>query len=212
MYMEIAVLPVSMFETNCYLVYDKNKGEGAIIDPGDEAERINAEIDRLGFMPKMILLTHGHGDHIGAVEDLKNKYFIPVYAGEGAAAAIEASNEHFPAMFGVTISCPPPDHTLTEGGTVTIGSETLTTIQTPGHSPGGVCFHSGSILFCGDTLFFHSIGRTDLPGGNHAQLIDSIKTKILTLPDETICYPGHGPSTTIAQERRYNPFLTGNPF
>lgn len=210
--MEIAALAVSMFETNCYLVYDKNSCEGAVLDPGDEADRIMAEIDRAGFTPKMILLTHGHGDHIGGVGEIRDKYKIPIYAGQGEDKVIESSNTHFPAMFGVEVSCPPPDHLLAEGDEISIGSETMSVIATPGHSPGGICFYNEGILFCGDTLFFNSIGRTDLPGGNHKLLIDVIKKKLLVLPDDTICYPGHGPATTIAQERQYNPFLTGGLF
>lgn len=210
--MEIAALAVSMFETNCYLVYDDKSAEGVIIDPGDEADRISAEIKRMGFTPGMILLTHGHGDHIGGVEDLKKEYEIPIYAGKGAEMLIEASNKNFSAMFGVDVSCPPPDHILDDGDSISFGSETLAVISTPGHSPEGICFNAGNILFCGDTLFQNSIGRTDLPGGNHKQLIDSIKKKLLVLPDETTCYPGHGPATTIGQERVYNPFLTGKLF
>ncbi len=209
--MKIAPLVVSMFESNCFLVYAET-GEGVIIDPGDEADRIIAEIDRLGFMPQMILLTHGHGDHIGAVGELKDKYGIEVLVGKGDEELIEMSNKNFGAMYGVEISCPPPDRFLADGDTVTFGDEQLKVIATPGHSPGGVCFYSGEVLICGDTLFSNSIGRTDLPGGNHAQLIDSIKQKLLILPDETICYPGHGPETTIAHERQYNPFLTGKMF
>jgi len=210
--MEIRALAVSMFETNCYLIYDEKTGEGAVIDPGDEADRIIAEIDQAGFTPKMILLTHGHGDHIGGVEEIMAKYNIPLYAGQGEEKIIESSNKHFPAMFGIEVSCPQPDHLISEGDKITVGSETLSVIVTPGHSPGGVCFLNDKVLFCGDTLFFNSIGRTDLPGGSHSVLIDAIKKKLLVLPEDTICYPGHGPATTIGQERQYNPFLTGNFF
>jgi hydroxyacylglutathione hydrolase len=207
--MEITTLAVSMFETNCHLVYDKAAGEGVIIDPGDEADRIEDEIARLGFRATAILLTHGHGDHIGAVAALKRKLSIPVVAGTRAEQMIMFSNKHFSAMFGVSVSCPPPDRFLGEGDTVPFGSVSLGVISTPGHSPEGVCFSAPGVVFCGDTLFCGSIGRTDLPGGDFEQLIDAITAKLLVLPDETICYPGHGPTTTIGEERRCNPFLTG---
>lgn len=210
--MEIHGLAVSMFETNCYLAYDGTAGEGIIIDPGDEADRIAAEIERLRFRPTVILLTHGHGDHIGGVAELKERYGIPMYAGRGAEATVVLSNQNFPAMFGVSVFCPEPDRLLAEGEKVSFGNEALAVIHTPGHSPGGVCFQSGKVLFCGDTLFCNSVGRTDLPGSNHDHLIASIRQKLLVLPDDTICYPGHGPTTTIGQERRYNPFITGKYF
>lgn len=205
--MEIATLPVGMFETNCYLLFDKMTGEGAIVDPGEEADRICDEISRLGFAPGKILLTHAHGDHIGAVEEMKTRYDIPLYAGYGAEQTVKMSNQSFGAMFGVEINCPPPDHLLGDGDTVTIGTETISVIQTPGHSPEGVCLYTGDALFCGDTLFFASIGRTDLPGGNYRQLIESIVKKVMILPDATICYPGHGPATTVGTEKRQNPFV-----
>ncbi len=210
--MEIATLTVSMFETNCYLVHDGKTGAGIIIDPGDGAERIIDEIKRLDITPEAILLTHGHGDHIGAVQALKDQFNIPLRAGRGADAMIEMSRKNFPAMYGVDISCPQPDTLLVDGETVIFGEEELTVIATPGHSPEGICLYTPGILFCGDTLFFNSVGRTDLPGGNHEQMIAAIKEKLLALPDDTICYPGHGPSTTIGQERHYNPFLTGKLF
>jgi hydroxyacylglutathione hydrolase len=210
--MEIATLTVSLFETNCYLVYDGKNGAGVIIDPGDEAERIFDEVERLKIVPEAILLTHGHGDHIGAVEDLKEKFDNTLQAGKGAEAMIEMSRKNFPAMYNIDISCPLPDSILAEGEVVTFGDDRLIVITTPGHSPEGICFYTPGRLFCGDTLFFNSVGRTDLPGGNHEQMITMIKDKLLVLPDETICYPGHGPSTTIGQEKKYNPFLTGKLF
>lgn len=210
--MEIITLTVGMFDTNCYLVFDRKSGEGIIIDPGFEAERIAGEIQRHKVVPTAIVLTHAHGDHIGAVEELKASYGIPVMAGKGAGESIESSNKHFAAMFGIEISCPEPDRFLDDGDTVVFGDEKLTVIPTPGHSPEGICLHSEKVLFCGDTLFYGSVGRTDLPGGNHRQMIDSITQRLLVLSDHTVCYPGHGPTTTIGQERKHNPFLIGGYF
>jgi len=210
--MDIFTLVVGMFETNCYLISDPDKGEGAVIDPGDEAGRIISEIERLGLKPKMILLTHGHSDHIAAVSDILEKYDIPLYAGRGDELLLESAVENFSAMLGNPITCSPPEKLLVDGDTVSFGSITLTVLQTPGHSPGGICYYTDGIVFCGDTLFCGSIGRTDFPGCSHEQLIDSIIKKLLVLPDETVCYPGHGPVTTIGQERKINPFLTGARF
>jgi len=208
--MDIVTLTVSLFATNCYLVYDRDAGDGVIIDPGDETDRIVAEIEQCGFRPHSILLTHGHGDHIGAVQEIKDKYRIPFVAGRGAERVIKSSNKNFFAMFGMPVSCPMPDRLLADGETVPVGKASLAVIETPGHSPDGICFLWGDVLFCGDTLFYGSVGRTDLPGADHDQLINSITQRLLVLPDTTICHPGHGPSTTIGQEREHNPFLIGS--
>ncbi len=210
--MDITTLTVSMFATNCYLVQDRKTGEGIVIDPGDEAERIIGHIHRRKFKPTAIVLTHGHGDHIGAVEDVKAEFAAPVLAGRHSEEVIKSSNTEFSEAFGVQISCPMPDRYLQEKDIIPCGSQSLAVIETPGHSPGGICLYCDGILFCGDTLFENSVGRTDLPGGNHGQLLDSITQKLLVLPDETICYPGHGPVTTIGRERRHNPFLIGGIF
>jgi glyoxylase-like metal-dependent hydrolase (beta-lactamase superfamily II) len=115
-------------------------------------------------------------------------------------------------MFGFRITCPPADHVVSDRDVIRAAGMEFTVLATPGHSPGGICYYSENRLFCGDTLFNGSIGRTDLPGGNYEQLIESIERKILSLPDDIICYPGHGPRTTVGDERRSNPFLTGRRF
>lgn len=212
MKMEIITLPLGMFQTNCYLAYDKESLTGVIIDPAADADAILSTIDEAGFTPDKILLTHGHGDHVGAVEELKQKFDIPVYAGWGEEELIEMTNQTFEKMFNIPVNCPAPDHLLKDGDQVACGSYNFTVKATPGHSPGGICFYTERFLFCGDTLFEGSIGRTDLPGGNTDQLISNIKEKLLTLPIETICFPGHGPATTIGKEKMTNPFLTGGAF
>jgi len=209
---EIKTLIVSMFETNCYLVYDRAGGDGVIIDPGAEADRIISEITRLGFAPRAVLLTHGHGDHIGAVPEITSRLKLPLYAGKGEESMLASPEENLSAEIGLPVSCPPCERLLTDGEKLVFGSLAFTVLKTPGHSPGGVCYLSDQTLFCGDTLFCGSIGRTDFPGCSHKQLIASITEKLLALPDDTICYPGHGPTTTIGDERRDNPFLTGGYF
>ncbi len=210
--MEIETIVVSMFETNCYLAYDSKTKEGVIIDPGDEAERIIKKIEDIGMMPKFLLLTHGHGDHIGGVNDILEKYKIPLYAGKGEEVLLDSSEKNMSGSIGAPVTCPMPERLLADGDIIEFGSIKLAVIQTPGHSPGGVCYHSEDILYCGDTLFYGSIGRTDFPGCSHEQLIDSIIRKLMVLPDETVCYPGHGPATSIGFERKNNPFLTGGHF
>lgn len=210
--MKIETLSVGMFETNCYLVYDEQIGAGLIIDPGADAERIIEAIDRVKMKPEKIILTHGHGDHIGGVDRLITEYKIPLFVGNGDEELLVSAVSNFSANYGLEITCPAPDGLYSEGDKINFGSHSLSVLQTPGHSPGGVCYQSDGIVFCGDTLFFGSVGRTDFPGCSHDKLIQSINEKLMTLPDETICYPGHGPATTVGQERKINPFLAGGRF
>ncbi len=212
--MKLEVLVVGIFEVNCYLFWDETSNSGVIIDPGDEEERIIGRIEELGFKPKAILLTHGHGDHIVAVDAVKRKYDIPLYIGKGEENLLANPSANVSELIGHPIVAPPPDHLVEDEQLLNFGSISLRVLSTPGHSPAGVCFlnEDEGILFTGDTLFWSSIGRTDFPGSSHEQLILSIKTKILTLPDSIECFPGHGPKTTVGAERENNPFLTGNFF
>lgn len=212
--MKLEVLVVGMFEVNCYLLWDETSNSGIIIDPGDEEERIIGRIDELGFKPKAILLTHGHGDHIVAVDAVKKKYDIPLYIGKGEEELLKNPSANVSALIGHPIVAPPPDHLVEDEQLLNFGSISLRVLSTPGHSPAGVCYlyEEEGLLFTGDTLFWSSIGRTDFPGCSHEQLIESIKSKILTLPDSIECFPGHGPKTTVGAERENNPFLTGHFF
>ena len=209
--MKLEVLVVGMFEVNCYLLWDETSNSGIIIDPGDEEERIISRIEELGFKPKAILLTHGHGDHIVAVDAVKKKYDIPLYIGKGEEELLKNPSANVSALIGHPIVAPPPDHLVEDEQLLNFGSISLRVLSTPGHSPAGVCYlhEEKGLLFTGDTLFWSSIGRTDFPGSSHEQLIESIKSKILTLPDSIECFPGHGPKTTVGAERENNPFLTG---
>lgn len=210
--MKLETLVVGPFEVNCYLYYNEQNGDGVIIDPGSDQNRIAQTIEHLKITPKAILLTHGHGDHIAAVEAVKNQFDLPLYVGAGEEELLRNPSANVSAMVGHPIVAPDPDIVLTDEQVITVGSIMFRVLATPGHSPGGVCYldERQNRLFCGDTLFYGSIGRTDLPGGSLEVLLESIRSKILTLPDQIVCLPGHGPQTTVGAERVNNPFLVGD--
>ena len=211
--MKISTLVVGPFAVNCYLLWDDN-GEGVIIDPGAEKDKIIETVDKAGFSPKAILLTHGHGDHIAAVADIKEKYNIPLYIGDGEEGLLKNPSANVSAYFDQPIIAPDADFILKDEETIKFNSIEFKILSTPGHSPGGICYlnEKENLLFTGDTLFAGSIGRTDLPGCSTEKLLSSIKEKILVLPDDIICFPGHGPHTTVGTERNSNPFLVGGDF
>ena len=203
---------VGPFASNCYIVGSESNKEGIIIDPGDEAKKILKKVSDLGLDIKLIVLTHGHIDHVGALKEVKEV--------TGAEVAIHADDvQSLSGGTGFLVSIlvpglsypkpPPPDRLLNDGDSLDIGDICLEVLHTPGHTPGGICLLGEGVVFSGDTLFNYSIGRSDLPGGNYSQLMNSIHTKLLVLPDSTIVYPGHGPDTTIGAERKNNPFLSG---
>jgi len=205
--MNFQTVIVGALETNCYLVWCPETKECAVVDPGAEPERIFLEISRLGLKPVMILNTHGHLDHIGANKDMKEHYGAPLFihpADSGLLEAVQQNELRF--LLGAQDS-PPADGFLDDGQNILVGRCSLRVLHTPGHSPGSVCFLNGHFLLSGDTLFFEGVGRTDLPGGSARQLEESIRTKILTLADNLVVLPGHGPHTSIGQERSDNPFL-----
>ena len=205
---------VGPFAVNCYLLWEESTSSGLIIDPGAEAETVTYWIDALGINPKAILLTHGHGDHIAAVAKLKKQYDIPVSIGVGDEDLLANPSANISAFFDHPVVAPEPDHLVQDAQKLLIGGLHLTVMATPGHTAGGVCYleETTGRLFCGDTLFAGSIGRTDLPGGNHQQLIDSIMAKIMALPDMFVVLPGHGPQSTVGAERTSNPWLIGGSY
>lgn len=200
-------IEVGPLMVNCYVVGDA--GEGIIIDPGDEPERIMASVSKTGLDIKGIILTHGHSDHIGAVAELRKILKAPVMIHHGDSDMLVDAMANLSAVFGIPIVAGKPDKLLYGGESIAVGNLNFQVIPTGGHTPGGISLWEKSlkIVFTGDALFADSIGRTDFPNSNHDQLIRSIKTGLLTLPLETIVYPGHGPTTTIGQEKDSNPWL-----
>lgn len=205
-------IPLGSIQTNCYIVESKDK-TCLIFDPGGDGKKLLQHLNQRGLKPLAILLTHAHFDHIGAVDDVRNAYHIPVYLHKQeekwlADPALNGS-QYFTLIEPIKVK--PADHMITSEGQMKIADFAFEIFHTPGHSPGSVSYyfnHDGFVI-SGDALFQGSIGRTDLPGGNHAQLLKSIHDKLLTLPEDTYVLSGHGPATTIIDEMDSNPFLNG---
>jgi len=205
--MQIARLVVGPLQVNCYVVSDEKTKEAIVIDPGDDAEDILRLVNGKGLKVRYIVNTHAHFDHVGANKQLKDA--------TGAELLIHQEDDKLlgntagqARMFGMTApSSPKADRFVKHGDVVTAGAVSLTVLHTPGHSAGGICLVGDGVAFTGDALFAGSIGRTDLMGGDLMTLITSIKTNLMTLPDETVVLSGHGPQSTIGEERRENPFL-----
>lgn len=205
--MKILALEVGMIGTNCYIAYNENTNEAVVVDPGDEGTQIMAVVNKHHLKVVAIFVTHGHGDHIMALEDVREATGAPVYISQEDAKLLHNSTGNLSTFLGKARSFGEPDEFFTDGEELTVAGMPFKIYATPGHTRGGVCIQSGDVVFCGDTVFAESIGRTDLPGGDYDTILQSIKDKILTLPDETKLLPGHGPSTTVGWERRRNPFL-----
>lgn len=201
-------IPLGPLQTNCYILYNENK-DCLIFDPGSQGPELITYIQKEGFNPMGIFLTHAHFDHIGAVSDVRNEWNIPVYIHEVEGDWLTDDTLNGSKRFGTSIIAKAADHLIKHEGDLTIGPFSLKLYHTPGHSPGSISYYveKSNIIIAGDTLFYSSIGRTDLQGGSHRQLLSSIRNKLLTLPDETEVLPGHGPVTTIQREKSENPFL-----
>jgi|TARA_B100000315_G_C14532991_1_gene567100 glyoxylase-like metal-dependent hydrolase (beta-lactamase superfamily II) len=200
-------LELGPFATNCYVVGSESGNEGMIIDPADDAQTILSNVKDSGLDIKSILLTHGHLDHIGALKAVKEATGAEVIIHSDDAAILQ--DQSLGMLFGLPYRTPSlPDRLLKDGDSMDIGDLHFQVLHTPGHTPGGICLQGHGIVFSGDTLFNYGIGRADLPGGNHSQLVNSIHRRLMVLPDDTIIYPGHGPDSTIGAERQDNPFLS----
>ncbi|MCF8092955.1 MAG: MBL fold metallo-hydrolase [Desulfotignum sp.] len=205
--MIIKKLEVGPIMANCFILGCEDTKEAVVIDPGDDADRILMTLAKEALTVKYLINTHGHFDHVGANKRMKEA--------TGAVLAIHPDDvpmlselSRSAASFGLAAeNSPEPDLLMHDKDTVTFGTINLQVIHTPGHSRGGICLYTKGHLFAGDTLFAGSIGRTDLPGGDYDTLIASIKQKLLILPEDTIVYTGHGPETTLMNEKRMNPFL-----
>jgi len=200
---------VGPLAVNCYIVGDENTRQVVVIDPGGDVSQIVQTLSQARARVVAIVLTHAHFDHVMGVAGLMRETGAPLLAG-AAEAEVIANAEEQAKFFGLAIQPPPtPDRWLKEGDIVQAGAVELAVIATPGHTPGGICLWSeaNKSLFSGDTLMRGSIGRTDFPGGSMPDLLRSIRHKLLTLPPETRVYPGHGPVTTIGEEKAFNPFV-----
>ena len=206
--LELLIVPTGMLEENCYIIYEPMHKVAFLVDPGDEGERLSEIIEDKGIQPKMIINTHGHFDHIGAISYLKERYKIPFLIHQGDLGLLKDGNLGFGLV--------PSLDKVQEVEQVLVGDEILDflgyeiqVIATPGHTQGGVCLYIPKMkwLFTGDTLFKGTIGRTDLKGGNYTELILSINERLKDIPDDTIIFPGHGESSTMGQERAYNQYF-----
>jgi len=208
--MNVRNMPSGMLMVNTYLVTDEETKKGFIVDPGGFDKRLCNVVQKDGIEIEYIILTHGHIDHIGGVEEYR-RYFpgIKVLAAKAELEMLADPNFNMSGLMGMPAVSITPDVTVVEGDKLSVGNIDMKFVMTPGHSPGGMCIiiEKEKVVFSGDTLFAQSIGRTDFPGCSFEELINSIKTKLFVLDDETVVYPGHMGPTSIGFEKRHNPFV-----
>jgi len=204
MSIQVETLPVGMLAVNCYLVWAPETRQALIIDPGDDPDEVAAAVRQAKLTPKGILLTHAHVDHIRGVAGVAAAFAVPVFVHADDRALYLSPDNALPPWVEAATGLPEPVATPPQ-----LDGVTYTIVHTPGHTPGGVCYYfaESAMLFSGDTLFAGSIGRTDLPGGDFGTLMRSLKTRLASLPADTVVYPGHGPATRIGEEKESNPYL-----
>ena len=206
---KIICLTNGAFQENCYILADEDAGVAVIIDPGEDVDLFLNRIQTENLRLEAIWLTHAHVDHIAGVKEVVKRTGVPIHLHPGERGLYDRASEQA-AWLGVQIDPPPPpDHEIQHGDTLRLGGLSFEARLVPGHSPGTVAFIGHGVAIVGDALFAGSIGRTDLPGGDLQTLLAAIREQLLTLPDETVVFPGHGPETSIGVERASNPFLTG---
>lgn len=200
-------IPAGIYAANCYIIGCEKTKKSAVIDPGGDAQAILQRIEEKGFKLEYIILTHGHGDHIGGVEEIKENSEAKILIHKEDEYLIESASKNLSSLMSGPDIAFSADKLLEDGETIKLGELELEVIHTPGHTPGGISIKTGDVLFTGDTLFANSIGRTDFEGGSFEAIISSIKKRLLIYDDEVKVLPGHGPTSTIGIERAKNPFL-----
>jgi glyoxylase-like metal-dependent hydrolase (beta-lactamase superfamily II) len=207
---EVLCLTNGAFAQNCYIVADRSAREAVLVDPGEEADLFLARLRSEGLTLRGIWLTHAHLDHVLGVGRVVGQTGVEIWLHPEDRRLYDAAPMQAGAMLGIDLDpLPPPDHALAHGDTLRVGGCAFEVRHAPGHSPGHVILVGEGVALVGDVVFAGSVGRTDLPGGDAATLLESIREQVLTLPDDTVLHTGHGPETTVGRERRGNPFLTG---